>query len=196
MLELVLHASRKIDKLSMINIVDFAKNLYIAEGFRHLILSGEEDYRDIPALADFEPKLLKACFEEYIRLRTIYIKDIIEQDLTHCGDTEELECLEYLFEEESQYVNRENMLEDFQGSAAYNAMWYPGRQKVLDMINVFIEYLKNKIKKIKKEEAKLGIRDNIQNFNVQGDYIAGDKHVGAHIDNVSPGAIGAQTTKD
>ena len=195
MLELVLHASRKIDKLSMINIVDFAKNLYIAEGFRHLILSGEEDYMDIPALSDFEPKLLKACFEEYIRMRNRDIKDIIEQDLTHCGDAEELECLEYLFKEESQYVNRESMLEDFRGSAAYNAMWYPGKQKVLDMINVFIEYLKNKIKKLKKEEAKLGIRDNIQNFNVQGDYIAGDKHVGAHIDNVSPGAIGAQTTK-
>ena len=64
------------------------------------------------------------------------------------------------------------------------------------MINVFVEYLKNKIKKLKKEEAKLGIRDHIENFNVQGDYIAGDKHVGAHIDNVSPGAIGAQTTKD
>ena len=196
MLELVLHASRNIDKLTMTNIVDFAKNLYIAEGFRHLILSGEEDYMDIPALADFEPKLLKACFEEYIRMRNRDIKDIIEQDLTHCGDAEELECLEYLFDEESQHVNRENMLEDFRGSAAYNAMWYPGKQKVLDMINVFIEYLKNKIKKIKKEEAKLGIRDHIQNFNVQGDYIAGDKHVGAHIDNVSPGAIGAQTTKD
>lgn len=88
MLELVLHASRKIDKLSMINIIDFAKNLYIAEGFRHLILSGEEDYRDIPALADFEPKLLKACFEEYIRLRMVDIKDTIEQDLTHCSDAE------------------------------------------------------------------------------------------------------------
>ena len=195
MLELVLHASRNIDKLTMTNIVDFAKNLYIAEGFRHLILSGEEDYMDIPALSDFEPKLLKACFEEYIRMRNRDIKDIIEQDLTHCGDAEELECLEYLFEEESQHVNRENMLEDFRGSAAYNAMWYPGRQKVLDMINVFVEYLKNKIKKLKKEEAKLGIRDNIQNFNIQGDYITGNKHVGAHIDNVSPGAIGAQTTK-
>lgn len=195
MLTLVLRASRNIGHVSMDNIIDFAKNLYIAEGFRHLILSGEEDYRDIPALADFEPKLLKACFEEYILLRTIYIKDIIEQDLTHCGDAEELECLEYLLKEESQHVNRENMLENFRGSAAYNAMWYPGRQKVLDMINVFVEYLKNKIKKLKKEEAKLGIRDNIQNFNVQGDYIAGDKHVGAHIDNVQPGAIGAQTTK-
>lgn len=196
MLTLVLRANRNIDQLTIDNIVDFAKNLYIAEGFRHLILSGEEDYMDIPALADFEPKLLKACFEEYIRLRTINIKDIIEQDLTHCGDAEELECLEYLYEKESQHVNRENMLEDFRGSAAYNAMWYPGKQKVLDMINVFIEYLKNKIKKIKKEEAKLGIRDNIQNFNIQGDYIAGDKHVGAHIDNVASNAIGAQINKN
>lgn len=37
---------------------------------------------------------------------------------------------------------------------------------------------------------------NNTTYNVQGDYIAGDKHVGAHIDNVSPGAIGAQTTQD
>ena len=37
---------------------------------------------------------------------------------------------------------------------------------------------------------------NNTTYNVQGDYIAGDKHVGAHIDNVSPGAIGTQTTKD
>lgn len=196
MLTLVLRANRNIDQLTIDNIVDFAKNLYIAEGFRHLILSGEEDYMDIPTLADFDPKLLKACFEEYIRMRNRDIKDIIEQDLTHCGDAEELECLECLFEEESQHVNRENMLEDFRGSAAYNAMWYPGKQKVLDMINVFIEYLKNKIKKIKKEEAKLGIRDNIQNFNIQGDYIAGDKHVGAHIDNVASNAIGAQINKN
>lgn len=196
MLTLVLRANRNIDQLTIDNIVDFAKNLYIAEGFRHLILSGEEDYMDIPTLADFDPKLLKACFEEYIRMRNRDIKDIIEQDLTHCGDAEELECLECLFEEESQHVNRENMLEDFCGSAAYNAMWYPGKQKVLDMINVFIEYLKNKIKKIKKEEAKLGIRDNIQNFNIQGDYIAGDKHVGAHIDNVAQNAIGAQINKN
>ena len=37
---------------------------------------------------------------------------------------------------------------------------------------------------------------NNTTYNIQGDYIAGDKHVGAHIDNVSPGAIGAQTTQN
>ena len=37
---------------------------------------------------------------------------------------------------------------------------------------------------------------NNTTYNIQGDYVAGNKHVGAHIDNVQPGAIGAQTTKD
>ena len=45
-------------------------------------------------------------------------------------------------------------------------------------------------------QARLNERRMIPTGDVQGDYIAGDKHVGAHIDNVSPGAIGAQTTKD
>jgi hypothetical protein len=31
-------------------------------------------------------------------------------------------------------------------------MWYPGRQKVLEMINVFSQYLQNKINKQKKAE--------------------------------------------
>lgn len=31
---------------------------------------------------------------------------------------------------------------------------------------------------------------------VQGDYIAGDKHVGAHIDHVASNAIGAQINKN
>ena len=33
-------------------------------------------------------------------------------------------------------------------------------------------------------------------YNVQGDYIARDKHVGTHIDNVESGGIGTQTTKE
>ncbi len=35
-----------------------------------------------------------------------------------------------------------------------------------------------------------------QSIIVQGDYIAGDKHVGTHIDNVESGGIGTQTTKE
>lgn len=163
MMELVLKSSQHMDKLSIDNIVEFAKQLYIAEGFRNLILHGEKDFLDIPALETFEPKLLKACFEEYIRLRSIQIKEIIEQDLTHYGDAEDLECLEYLLQKEEQLINRENGLEAFEGSLAYDAMWYPGRKKVLEMINVFHQYLQNKINKLKNVEG-VG-RAPIMNFN-------------------------------
>lgn len=37
---------------------------------------------------------------------------------------------------------------------------------------------------------------NNTTYSVQGDYIAGDKHVGTHIDNVESGGIGTQTTKE
>lgn len=177
MITLVLHANRNIGKLTINNIVDFAKNLYIAEGFRKLILSGQDDYMDIPALEDFNPKLLKACFEEYIRLRSLQIKEIIERDLTHYGDAEDLECWEYLLQDENQYVNRENMLEDFHSSSAYHALWYQGKPKVLEMINVFTKYLQNKIKTKKKEAAKQGGLhiEHVENFamgdNVQNKYM-------------------------
>lgn len=174
----VLRAYHPIKTFRMYNIVDFAKNLYIAEGFRHLILSGKEDYMDIPTLDSFDTKLLKACFEEYIRLRCSDIKDSIERELTHVGDADELECWENLLEEENQYINRENSLEEFYGSSAYKAMWYPGKPQVLKMINSFSKYLQNKIKKERKDEAvkKGGLHvDHIENFamgdNVQNKYV-------------------------
>ena len=40
------------------------------------------------------------------------------------------------------------------------------------------------------------IDDLTKRMNILGDYIAGDKHVGAHIDNVASNAIGAQINKN
>ena len=154
MLTLVLRAPRSIGKLSIDNVVDFAKNLYIAEGFRQLLLEGKEDSLDVPTLATFDWRLRNACFDVYIDLRKEQIKAELEQDNTRVDGASDVECLEYLFDEESSAVNRENGLEQFRGSAAYNAMWYPGRQIVLDMINVFIKYLQKRIEKAKKDEAE------------------------------------------
>ncbi len=154
MLTLVLRAPRSIGKLTIDNIVDFAKNLYIAEGFRQLLLEGKEDSLDVPTLETFDWKLRNACFDVYIDLRKALIKEELEQDNTRVDGASDVECLEYLLEEESSVVDRENGLEQFRGSAAYNAMWYPGRQIVLDMINVFIKYLQTRIDKAKKEEAE------------------------------------------
>ena len=145
LLILLLRADQHIGKLSIDNINDFARSLYVAEGFRQLILSGEEDFYEFPTLDSFDRKLRNACFEVYISMRLQQIRHEFDEDNTLVDDPEDLECLEHLYEEESMVANREITFEDFRGSAAYAAMWYPGRSMVLDIIKVFIEYLGKKI---------------------------------------------------
>ena len=154
LLEIVLKSNRNIGQLSINNIVDFAKRLYIAEGFRQLILSGQEDYRDIPTLEKFNWRLRNACFDVYIDLRKEQIKELLNQDNTRVDGADDLEALQNMYKEETSVVAREKELDCIKGSPAYNAMWYPGRQMVQDMINVFIQYLKKRIEKAKKDAAE------------------------------------------
>lgn len=88
--------------------------------------------------------------------------------------------------------------------------------KMRRLLSGYFGYLYNKLKgsnlsesifqEIVQEFPELKKRTTIQTvekdskvqqiFNIQGDYIAGDKHVGTHIDNVESGGIGTQTTKE
>ena len=158
MLEIVLKANRHAGQLSVDNIVDFAKRLYIAEGFRQMILSGQEDYRDIPTLEKFDWRLRNACFDIYINLRKEQIKELLNRDNTRIEGADDFEALQYLYKKEMAVVEREKELDCEKGSPAYNAMWYPGKKIVEDMITVFIQYLPKKIEKMRKaEEAKQGV---------------------------------------
>ena len=174
MLTLVLRANRNIGHLSINNIVDFAKNLYIAEGFRQLILEGKEDSLDVPTIDDFNWELRNACFDVYIELRKEQIKEQLNKINRRIKGASDIDCLEKLLELERAVVDRENGLEQFRGSAAYNAMWYPGRQIVLDMLNIFIEYLNMYIN----EEKEKGTPKS------------GKKEVHLHIDHVENLAMG------
>ena len=62
------------------------------------------------------------------------------------------------------------------------------------IINVAGNYIAEQ--HIETQILNFGPQQQNNTFNIQGDYIAGDKHVGAHIDNVQPGAVGTQITKD
>lgn len=157
LLEIVLKSNRNIGQLSINNIIDFAKRLYIAEGFRQLILSGQEDYRDIPTLEKFNWRLRNACFDVYIDLRKEQIKELLNQDNTRVDEADDIEALQYMLDEEEAVVKRENGLESVVGSPAYIAMWYPGRKLILAMINVFIQYLPKRIKKLKGEDNKQSV---------------------------------------
>lgn len=175
MLEIVLKANRSTGQLSVYNIVDFAKKLYIAEGFRQMILSGQEDYREIPSLEKFDWRLRNKCFDIYIDLRKDQIKELLNQDNTRIDEADDFEVLQYMLKEEAAVV--ENELKMYQDPSAIDK-WYPGMRHVKDMITVFIQYLPKKIEKMRKaEEAKyavapiyadtVNIRDNhgsINNF--------------------------------
>ena len=158
LIEIVLKSNRNLGQLSIDNIVDFAKRLYIAEGFRQLILSGQEDYWDIPTLEKFNWRIRNKCFDVYIDLRKEQIKEQLNQKNTRIDGADDFEALEELTKKEIAIVERENEFDCEKGSPAYNAMWYPGRKLILDMINVFIKYLPKKIDKLRKAElAKQGI---------------------------------------
>lgn len=152
LLEIVIKANRHAGQLSVDNIVDFAKRLYIAEGFRQMILSGQEDYREIPTLEKFDWRLRNKCFDIYIDLRKEQIKELLNRDNTRVDGADDFEALQYLYDQEKAVVEQEKELDCTNGSPAYNAMWYPGRKIVEDMITVFIQYLPRKIAKLQKAE--------------------------------------------
>lgn len=173
MMEIILRANRNVGRLSIDNIVDFAKRLYIAEGFRQLILSGEKDYRDMPTLEKFYWRIRNACFDVYIDLRKERIKEFLNRDNARVDEADDFEALQYMLKEEESVVARENGLEAFKGSYAYDAMWYPGRKLILEMIDIFIQYLQKKIEEMRKAEMTQqgGLHiDHLDNF-AMGDIV-------------------------
>lgn len=192
LIEYFLYANRNYDQLPFDNIYDFSRNLFLAESFRQYLVIGKMNSSEPLAFTDIKRRLRNACFEEYIRLRIAQIEEEMENDNELLLDPTIEDVYQELYKQERSVVDREVMFEDFRGSQAYHDRWYKGRPEVLRMIQYFIEYLNWRI-------ANLHTNPQPQNnttYNVQGDYIAGDKHVGAHIDNVQSGSIGAQTTKD
>ena len=171
LLEIVINANRHTGQLSIDNIVDFAKRLYIAEGFRQMILSGQEDYREIPTLEKFDWRLRNKCFDIYIDLRKEQIKELLNRDNTRVDGAEDPEALEYLLKEDNAAVEKE--LKMFQDSSAIDK-WYPGMRHVKDMITVFLKYLPKKIEKARKETST----STIMNFNAPvGQVIANVEHM-------------------
>lgn len=191
-IEYFLYSSRRYNELVFENIYDFSRNLFLAESFRKHLVLGKMCSKEPLVFTDIKRRLRNACFEEYIRLRIAQIEVEMEEDNSLLLDPTIDDLYQELYNQESSVVNRELMFEDFRGSQAYHDRWYRGRPEVLRMIQYFIEYLNWKIANLHSNPQP----QNNTTYNVQGDYIAGDKHVGTHIDNVQPGAIGAQTTKD
>lgn len=151
LLESVLRCNRYVGQLSMNNIVDFSKALYVAEGYRQCILSGNSDYNEFPNLKNFKRQLRNACFDVYIELRAEQIKSKMAEDNEIVDDPDDIEYYFILQKEEEEVAKREISFEQFRGSRAYNALWYEGKEDVLKMTNMFIQHLPNYIAKKQSE---------------------------------------------
>ena len=150
----VLQCSRHIGHISFDNIIDFAKVLYIAEGYRQCILSGNRDYMEIPNIDKFRRKIRNACFDVYIELRAAQIKQELENNNRLVDDPDDIEYFYELARRETEAANREISFEQFRGSRAYNALWYEGREDVIELTKLFIQYIPVYIKKHFKEPSK------------------------------------------
>ena len=167
------------------NCYDFCRLLWCAEYMRQRLITGKLNAEPVLDASKIKRKLLKECFDEYIRIRLEEIEMEMEEDYEEVRDLDEKDYYQRLYEEESIVANREFMFEDFKGSQAYHDQWYESRPEVLQLMQLFMEYLKSeKDKRDKAAENKVIVNN--------GDYVAGDKVTGDVIKNVAAGGIGKQ----
>lgn len=160
----ILRAFKYDDELYITNVVDLAKNLYIAEGFRQLTLSGNIDYSELPNLSTFNLDVRNKCFDCYILKRVEQIQNRLSKDNRRVVRPSGTECYQILEREEQLHASNEKALEEFRGSSAYRELWYPGRNDVLDLIQIFIEYMS--IKEYDEKNGKIVDRKKEKEGNV------------------------------
>lgn len=69
MVQHILRLEKYNGKLFTINSYDFCKCLYMAHGYRMLMMSGKEDFRELPTIDNLDCEFRNACFDVYIKLR-------------------------------------------------------------------------------------------------------------------------------
>jgi hypothetical protein len=69
MVQHILRLEKYYGKLFTINSYDFCKCLYMAHGYRMLMMSGKEDFRELPTIDNLDCEFRNACFDVYIKLR-------------------------------------------------------------------------------------------------------------------------------
>ena len=183
-LSLILTSHRRHDN-RFHNCYDFCRLLWCAEFMRQRLITGSLNAEPIFDTSKMKRKLLKECFDEYVRIRLEEIEMEMEEDYEDVRDLDEKDYYQHLYEEESMVANREFQFESFKGSQAYHDCWYDSRPEVLQLVQLFMEYLRSEKEKKEKATDKQVIVNN-------GDYVAGDKITGDVIKHVEAGGIGKQ----
>lgn len=80
MVQHILRLEKYYGKLFTINSYDFCKCLYMAHGYRMLMMSGKEDFRELPTIDNLDCELRNKCFDVFIDLHVKQIKEKMKHD--------------------------------------------------------------------------------------------------------------------
>lgn len=151
-------------KLCSDNIVDFVRDLMIAETTRNKFLN---EWKKTPIVTpkSFPIKLRNRCFDMYISYRLPVIMQELEEDNDRLYPATELDALYELLEDDQQAFDRLDGIRQFQGSVAYSQIWRPGTPYILRTAELFLKYLQDVIAN-KKQITSAPQTVNIQQLNL------------------------------
>lgn len=175
LLSTIIMSNRHNGRLYIDNSIDLCKYIIISEISRQQLLRGDPDYNEMPTVETFNRKLRNKCFDTYIKSRFIAIKKEMDADNTLPEDPTEIQVYDKFYDEEYKIIKQ---------AKASNQ----DNEEVIK----FADYLLDRINKKTSHASTLISEQTGTTINVQGDLVQGNKHVGTHIDNVSPNAIGAK----
>lgn len=159
-----LRVHRYLGRLCSENIIDFSRDLMMAETTRTKYLN---DWKptEIITPKSFPIKLRNRCFDLYISHRLSDIMTELEEDNDRLYPATELDALHELYSEDENAFGRLDGMRQFKGSAAYAQVWKPGTPHILRIAELFLKYLQNVIAN-KKQITSAPQTVNIQQLNL------------------------------
>lgn len=142
-LQTVLEAFYHSEVIGADDICSFISYLFIAEGYRQLVINGNIDAKDLPKIKNLPRKVKKKCLDAYIDKRIEFYRGMLDRDEKRIKDPTEIECYEKLLNHETLFVK---MLRASKGKSEP----YPNRETVLELSEQFLKYLEDQINELKK----------------------------------------------
>lgn len=99
MVQHILRHQKYIGQLLTTSSYDFCKCLYLAHGYRMLMMSGKEDFRDLPTIDNLDCEFRNACFDVYIDLRVKQILQELKRNNRRLYPAKEKEAYEELIKQ-------------------------------------------------------------------------------------------------
>ena len=173
MVQHILRLDKYSGRLLTTNSYDFCKCLYWAHGYRMLMMSGKEDFRELPTIDNLDCEFRNACFDVYIKLRAEQILQEQKHNNRRLYPPKIEDCYAQLADElAAQYQEMGQVI-------AENVPNFMARESLLLAMQFLAQYAKDKQSHMQtKTEQPQGKATTIVNVNAPvGQFIANVEHM-------------------